>query len=243
MARINIDDSLFKDTRFFELAIKLGSKTTALGAVIEAFIVAQEFFLNKETHQLIPFEEWEKQKLHNALIEVGLAKKITNKGVYVSGANKQFSWLLQRVEAGRKGGKNKAKNTQKHGLAGASGSLAKASKRKPLTLTPTLSLSLNNNLNTIAQNKFELERFYELYPRKIGKKRGLAKLKTIVKDQETYDMVKLAIENYGKYCSNQKLEARYIKHFSTFVNSWEDWIELPTEKAVGEINWSKVFEK
>lgn len=94
---------------------------------------------------------------------------------------------------------------------------------------------------SLDQNKFDLERLYGLFPRKVGKKSGMAKLKAIVRDQDSFDRMKLAIENYCKYCAHHKTETRYIKHFSTFVNSWEDWIDWKSDsegirkKTISEI--------
>ena len=103
MARINIEDSLFKDHRFFQLAIKTGSLQNALGAIVWAFIIAQKHFLDESNDRKIPLEEWKKQECSDLLIEMGLAE-MSDSGVSVSGSKEQFSWLLQRVEAGRIGG-------------------------------------------------------------------------------------------------------------------------------------------
>ena len=100
MARINIEDSIFKDTRFFDLSLKLGSKRTALGALVEAFILAQQYFLKSSDH-LIPLEKWKEQKISDELIEVGLAEMVDD-GIYVKGSKEQFGWLKQKSEAGKK---------------------------------------------------------------------------------------------------------------------------------------------
>lgn len=76
---------------------------------------------------------------------------------------------------------------------------------------------------------FDLEALYSKYPRKMGKTKGMEKLKTIIKTQEIYNKVSLAIDNYHKHCISEKTESKYIKHFSTFVNTWEDAVELKIE--------------
>ena len=101
MARINIDDSLFKDSRYINLLIKVGDKDKALGIVVSAWMVAQRFFLNEKYDRLIPFSAWENQGCSNLLLEFGLAEK-REKGVYVMGSNDQFGWLIQRSEAGKR---------------------------------------------------------------------------------------------------------------------------------------------
>lgn len=115
MARISIDDSLFKDERFFELTTKLGSMEAALGAVVKLWIVAQEFW--KKDHGLISKQTWKKKRLKDELIAVGLAIE-TDAGIYAAGSKKNFAWLVQRVSAGKKSGssrRSKNKDLQMNG--------------------------------------------------------------------------------------------------------------------------------
>lgn len=141
MSRINIEDSLFKDGRFIELAIKMGSRHSALGAVVEAFILAQEFFLNKESGRMIPLNEWKRRKAVDLVIDAGLAE-IRGEFVYVCGAEKQFSWLIQRQDAGLLGGRKKSNAIKRTtNQATESGTKATESGSNPLTLTHSLSLT------------------------------------------------------------------------------------------------------
>lgn len=129
MARINIESSLFTDNRFFELAFKLGSKTMAIGALVEAYILAQKYFLNESSDRYIPLSEWKRQLARNEIIDVGLAEIRDGDKVYVAGAEKAFAWLIQRKNAGSLGGKKKAsnRNKAKESLATASDRLAEPS--------------------------------------------------------------------------------------------------------------------
>lgn len=99
MARINIEQSLHTDARFDELKVKMGSRFAAMGALIYAWSVAQEYFLINGGK--IPLSEWEKQRLPNEIIDVGLATRC-DEFVTMSGVEKQFAWLKQRSQAGRK---------------------------------------------------------------------------------------------------------------------------------------------
>lgn len=150
MARINIEDDLFKKKGFEKLMLKLGSKRSALGALIEAWMLAQKHYLNEENDRLIPFDEWESEEISDEIISCGLAEK-KSKGVYIKGSEDQFSWLLQKQEAGKKGGrpKNQAENSkpsETERLSSESGS-------NPLTLPLSLSSisfsSSNSNSNNI----------------------------------------------------------------------------------------------
>lgn len=141
MARINIEDSLFKDARFIDLCIFYGDKAKALGVITWAFVVAQKFYLSEESARLIPLSEWKRQQCDDKLIEIGLAE-MRPEGVYVSGSETQFAWLIQKQEAGKKGGRPKSNITQKR-KAGGYRAKAGESGSNPLTLTPTLSPSLS----------------------------------------------------------------------------------------------------
>ena len=73
------------------------------------------------------------------------------------------------------------------------------------------------------KSKFDLEALYQKYPRKIGKKKGLEKLSKEINTQEDYDKINIAINNYISYTQNDNL--KFIKHFSTFVSDWKDWLD------------------
>lgn len=102
VARINIEDSLFKDNRFCELMVLCGGLETALGAVVRSWCVAQDYW--KKDRSLVPFEVWKAQRLNEHLLTVGLAEKREH-GIYIAGSEEQFDWLIKRQEAGKLGGK------------------------------------------------------------------------------------------------------------------------------------------
>lgn len=157
MARINIEDSLFKDGAFLDLIIAMNSRHAAIGAVVEAFMIAQEFFLNEETNRLIPLSEWKRRKAVDLIIDCGLAelKGENSEFVYLRGSEKHFSWLLQRHEAGKKGGRPKKEissdqNKQQTKETDESGRLSEVIGSNPLTLT--LTHSLTHSLNSLENN-------------------------------------------------------------------------------------------
>lgn len=74
---------------------------------------------------------------------------------------------------------------------------------------------------------FYFEELYQNhYPRKIGKSRGLKKCVRDVKKNERHDF-ELAIKNYADFVQQQNTEEKFIKHFSSWVGEWRDWIEKP----------------
>lgn len=103
MARINIEDSLFKDTRYFDLLLKVGCKHKALGIVCGAWILAQKHWLADGN---IPPRAWLAD--FDVLIDVQLAERHADGSVYIKGAKNAFAWLNQRSEAGKVGGKSKS---------------------------------------------------------------------------------------------------------------------------------------
>lgn len=137
MARLNIEDSIFKDNRFMKLVVARGGLEAALGALVHAWIIAQKYYLTES--KAIPWEEWEARELSHDLINAGLAVR---EGDFVTmrGADEQFSWLRQRVEAGRRGGLKKQENS----LAVAKRSPSKTKQTLPSS-SSSFSYSYSNN--------------------------------------------------------------------------------------------------
>lgn len=142
MARINVEDSLRTDPRFLDLVIITGCRFKALGMLIDAWHVAQAFFLNESTKKMIPVSEWKKRRCADEVIQSGLAL-VQDDLIYVSGSREQFAWLEQKAEAGRKGGLRKAENTQ-NSLAGASSRYENSSESVAGASLSSLSSSLSS---------------------------------------------------------------------------------------------------
>lgn len=103
MARINIEDSLFKDQRWIDLVIALKSSEAAMGALVWLWLTAQKYW--KRDKSRIPKSAWDQQRLNNALIETGWATwEPEYNGFLAEGSEQQFAWLIQKQEAGQKGG-------------------------------------------------------------------------------------------------------------------------------------------
>jgi len=98
MARINIEDSIFKDGRFIELCVATGgSRYTALGALAWLWIEAQEYYLK---YGFIPDHKWIQTGLPEYLITTGWASRV-NGGVEACGQEEQFAWLKQKSNSGK----------------------------------------------------------------------------------------------------------------------------------------------
>jgi hypothetical protein len=74
----------------------------------------------------------------------------------------------------------------------------------------------------IVKEEFDFEAVYKIYPRKIGKATGIKRLKQMIKSREKYNLLLLAVENYAQQMKAE--DEKYIKHFSSWVSVWEDYI-------------------
>lgn len=97
MARINVEDSIWRDPRFLDLAIRLGSMDTAIGVLVRAWDLAQRNY--KSPGRCIPKTAWAAARLPDAIIECGLARW-TDSGVHVCGSTEAFNYIKVRQELG-----------------------------------------------------------------------------------------------------------------------------------------------
>ena len=107
VARINVDDGLFKDNRFMELVIKTGGLENALGALVHAWIVAQKYWF--PNRQPIPKTVWKAQRLNDAILEAGMAEDM-GEGYRLIGSEEQFLWLFNAAKAGNASAESKKKS-------------------------------------------------------------------------------------------------------------------------------------
>lgn len=86
-----------------------------------------------------------------------------------------------------------------------------------------------DNINTSKSTKvkFDLEKIYAEYPKKEGKKLGMNKLKRIIKTEEDFNKVLASVRNYSKL--KYGTELKFIKQFSSFMSSWEDYLKIEAE--------------
>jgi hypothetical protein len=228
VARINIEDSLFKDLAFTDLVIKLQCRTLALGAVMEAFMLAQKWYLDEAHGRLIPADQWARFRFGGAVLECGLAEAREG-GIYVRGSDEQFKWLLQRQVAGKKGGLAKSHKTEMT-VAVAKRKVAVA---KPLTLTLPLTPKDNNKTlydsGESHREEFNLEQIYQEYPRRRGqanKGKGIEKLKKLIKSRTDFELALAAVRGYRLHLiSQQKINTEFVKMFSSFWDAQGDWKE------------------
>lgn len=170
MAMINIDEDLLISKRFSDLVLKLKSKTAALGAILECYLLAQKTWI-KYGRVGVPKDLWLKEAIANEIIEVGLAVD-NGDFIYVKGSKKLFVWLEQKSDAGKHKNrhnqytKQKVERTSTHvnGMEPLSLSLA-------LKKETTTTLSSGDDLHPLAklwnENCKSLPKVKEINPKRI----------------------------------------------------------------------------
>lgn len=109
MARINIEDQLFRTQKFMRLVAALGDPDRALGRITRAYMVAQRYWFPSRSK--IPETVWTNEELGSELITIGIAERDQD-GIYVHGTREQFEWLFQKQKAGQESAKARARQIQ-----------------------------------------------------------------------------------------------------------------------------------
>jgi hypothetical protein len=71
---------------------------------------------------------------------------------------------------------------------------------------------------------FDLELIYSEYPKKVGKAKGIEKLKSLKMDEDKFNLILQGCKNYKSYVLKNNIEVKYIKQFSSWVNQ-ECWLD------------------
>lgn len=85
--------------------------------------------------------------------------------------------------------------------------------------------------DTIAHFEECASELYSLYPKKVGKKKAFAKLKTVLNSKNGFENVRSAIMNYIAKLERDKTDAKFIKQFDTFMNCYEDYLDPDVGEA------------
>lgn len=227
MARINIEDSLYRDNRFLKLVVALdGDVDRALGSLIRAWSLAQKYYLKDDG--MIPEEVWCDQGIPNQILECKLAKKINNR-IKVAGADDQFKWLRQKSEAGRRGAEKTnfyKMEESRRAPAGAGVCRTESGGARPPTLPLTLSLSLKKEEEeTTADEKVLKENTNHQEV-----------IKTLARDPLSIYFEQLCIENFSDP-GLAMMAPRVVEGLKT-IELFNEWVDDVQNKT-----WNKIKDK
>lgn len=85
------------------------------------------------------------------------------------------------------------------------------------------------------------EAFWLKYPKKLGKREARVRFVRDIQNQQDFNKLMTALENYKNYLAKEKKEFKYIMHGSTFMNNWEDF-EVPVEEIIPKSDVDKLLE-
>lgn len=238
VARINVEDTLWSDPRFMKLCIKLGDQFRAAGAVLYAWKYAQKYWCpNKKP---IPLQDFINSGIPAEIIACGLAEELDD-GIKIKGSEEHFAWWFEKRRAGSVGGRVSAQRPRNK-----SGQLLPSKTQALLgeclvKNQASISYSFSNKeYKTLVQKPspsapvFDFFLVYQAYPRKTGKKAGLAKLAKLIKTQDQYDLLLTKVCEFREKCRDKEL--KYIPHFSTYVNQ-ERWLDADEESTKQIVEW------
>lgn len=80
--------------------------------------------------------------------------------------------------------------------------------------------------------EFDFESLYKKYPRKLGRAKGITACRSQIHSPEDFSALSLAIDRYTNHLKANGTEPRFIKHFSSFMSTWRDWLEVDTGTAL-----------
>ncbi len=70
-----------------------------------------------------------------------------------------------------------------------------------------------------------LEEIYKLYPRHLGKSRGMKTARVQCGTSSLMDELEKAVIAYRAYVEREKTDPQFIVYFSTFMSGWRDWLD------------------
>ncbi len=99
MARLNLEDKLFNDSRFRALMRRLGEKM-AIGEWVLVARAAQEYWI--KDRGLIPLNIWDLNEFSDELLRCELVEK-RDDGYYLKGSENYFAWYEDKCKLAKKG--------------------------------------------------------------------------------------------------------------------------------------------
>lgn len=243
MARVNVEESfLSKSRRILDYLEKEISITEAeiIGSMVLLWHNTQDLGISEITIQ--DFSVYTgmaiegSKHLVEALVRFGVLSTNNDK-LIINGNRKHIVNLLELKRKAVKGGLNSGRSRRnKNNNLTVEPYASKKSNPAVQKIEPNALQCITMQFNTKHKNTntcaFDFDSLYQKYPRKLGKTAGLIKARAQIKSQAEYDDLSLAIEKYSEYITREKTEPQFIKHFSTFMTSWRDWLDTGVGAAL-----------
>jgi hypothetical protein len=89
------------------------------------------------------------------------------------------------------------------------------------------------------RGKFENEIgaiYSNFYPRKEGKQKGIQIAAKDIKTDSDLMAFERAVIRYKDHCAKNATQPKYIKHFSSFTQSWREWCDPETGSASNSVD-------
>ncbi len=89
---------------------------------------------------------------------------------------------------------------------------------------------IDKDIDKESKNLSLFAEFWELYPRKVNKKKAQDKYYKLMKDKVEHSAIMDGLKTYLKYIRQNDVKAEYIKHPTTWLNGecWNDELEIKT---------------
>jgi hypothetical protein len=110
------------------------------------------------------------------------------------------------------------------------------------TTSDLLKLSSPSAPDPVLSVQFDFASVYDAYPRKEGRTKGIARLRSQVRTPEAFEQLRAAVRHYADKCRLEATEPRFVKHFSTWANGvWRDYVDGPNVVDLSPANRTREF--
>jgi hypothetical protein len=233
--RVNLDTAAHDDPRFARLGLLLGAPAEFAHDVgLARMTKVWAYCTKRETTHL---EDWEvagfigRGDAMALLVEARLATLSAERGYYIAGTKGRIEWYSTALRNGRKGGRPRNQPVTEdenqvviHPVTHPGNHPQEKEKEDLRSSLLSLALTRDPSAPSTSTRSAWALAVYRAYPRKEGKAKGLAKLTAQLKSPDDAANALKAAENYAAHVKAEGRELAYVKHFSSWVSEWPDWI-------------------
>lgn len=252
--RVNLDTEAYEDPRFARLGLALGApQEFAHDVGLSRMTRVWAYCTKRGAHCL---EDWEvvgfigRQDAMTLLVDARLAAPDPGGGYYIAGTRGRIEWYSTAIANGRRGGRprnqpvvsssdpdpNHLDNHPVTHPGNHPGNHPQEKEKEDLGSSPDLVLVATSRARSVGPTQAQRTEWatavYRAYPRKEGKAGGLKRLAAQLASPEVAASALRAAENYASHCLAEGRELAFVKHFSTWVSEWRDWVKPEATPAI-----------